>query len=365
MINVLTVPSDELQLEGGFFVLSIPQASIMQGPEQTIGIIVAVFIVVLTIIAKIWQRKQTTTLLLGPNDIVRLAGLSSAAQTSLNGKQGAIVGYDAGKQHYLVAVEERGTPVASKRANLELVKRAFTARKNSLQIHVLIPCHIESQRRLVTFMRCAKSLAMQTETGFSVFVGLSGPEEFRTQCTSFLCLVASKCPRIQWHVLDENVEKRSQFEHLRHLLPVSEKEASTAWLMFLDSDDMCHPTRIQIFKEIAQDTDRPDPNGPFSVPCKLLLDDSVTSKEGELEQLFEHGRDFDKWKSNPGLRGKVRVATADSAHELDADEFFDFCVPSATLRVAFRPSCECVCDATCGPDMACALLPGVHGAYAC
>jgi hypothetical protein len=50
--------------------------------------------------------------------------------------------------------------------------------------------------------------------------------------------------------------------------------------MFLDND-MFHPQRVKIFKDTIQDPDRP--GGPFKVPCKLLLDETINLDEGQME----------------------------------------------------------------------------------
>ena len=42
-------------------------------------------------------------------------------------------------------------------------------------MHVLVPCHINDERRLAQFLQCAKSLAYQ-DSACRVFVGISGEE---------------------------------------------------------------------------------------------------------------------------------------------------------------------------------------------
>ena len=261
-------------------------------------------------------------------DRVRLAGLTAL---ELNGKTGHVVMFHSDKGRYEVSVEGCPGTKAIKRANLELLGAGAPGAAKPPRVHVLIPCHIESDRRLVTCIRCVRSVGSQHPPGgFSVFVGLSGPEEYRAQGTDFLALLAVQTPHIRWNLLDDGVENRAQFEHLRHLLALSDQESESAWLMFLDNDDMFHPQRVNLFKDIIEDPDRPP--GPFSVPCKLLLDESVRHDEGTMERLIAHEADFDKWKRDGALRNKLSVASADNVGALDAEEFFDFCVPASVLR---------------------------------
>jgi hypothetical protein len=69
---------------------------------------------------------------------------------------------------------------------------------------------------------CARSVASQTVSGFSVFVGLSGPEEFRTRAATYLAQIACECPHLRWNLLDNSKESQAQFELLRHLLVLSD-----------------------------------------------------------------------------------------------------------------------------------------------
>jgi hypothetical protein len=263
-------------------------------------------------------------------DRVRLTGLTAA---ELNGKIGRVVTFHPEKGRYEVSVEGCQGTKAIKRPNLELLGSQGAAKPP--RVHVLIPCHIESDRRMITFMRCVRSVASQYQDrhvpgGFSVFVGLSGPEEYRAKSTDFLAQLAVKSPQTHWNLLDDRVENRAQFEHLRHLLALSDQESASAWLMFVDNDDMFHPHRVHVFKQVIQDPDKPP--GPFSIPCKLLLDDRVKPDEGTMERLIAGDDDFDKWKRDGALRSKLSVASADNVEELDAEEFFDYCVPASVLR---------------------------------
>jgi hypothetical protein len=68
------------------------------------------------------------------------------------------------------------------------------------------------------------------------------------------------------------------------------------------------------------------------LPCKLLLNENINPDEGRLERLIEHPHDFDKWKNDEDLRGKVTLATNENSRKLDADEFFDYAMPTIVLR---------------------------------
>lgn len=243
-----------------------------------------------------------------------------------------MVAYHMETQRYEIEVDGEPGTKAIKRCNLELLPPSPQS-SASPRVHILVPCHVASFRRLALFIRCARSVASQTVGGFSVFVGLSGPDEFRSRATAALTVLASKCPNSRWILQDDAVEARAQFQHLRHLLALSDQESAEsaeAWLMFLDNDDMFHPRRVETFQAIILDPDRPP--GPFSVPCKLLLDDTVGVDEGTMDKLISSGQDFDKWRSDEALSRKLTVAGAENVEALDAEEYFDFCVPASVLR---------------------------------
>lgn len=128
-------------------------------------------------------RMGRTKALLAPGDRVRLAGLTAAG---LNGKLGTMVAYHRDKQRYEIEVDGAPGSKAIKECNLEMLPPSPQGSATP-RVHILVPCHIASPRRLVTFMRCAKSVAHQTVGGFCVFVGLSGP-----RCKE--CLESSICP---------------------------------------------------------------------------------------------------------------------------------------------------------------------------
>ena len=142
--------------------------------------------------------------------------------------------------------------------------------QSGASIHVFIPCHVDSQVRMVKFMRCVKSVFSQLEQHFAVLVGLSGSAEFRENCLNVLRLLAAKRPDVRCFVTNGH-EARYQFEHLRDLLDISEAICGNAWLMFLNNDDLFHPRRIEAFKEFVDHPERSAQfgNTPFSVPCKV------------------------------------------------------------------------------------------------
>ena len=126
------------------------------------------------------------------------------------------------------------------------------------KFHVLIPCHVESQRRLLLFIRCLRSVSLQVchnlSSGYDVFISVSGPAEYRENALNFLAKIKSTSMstepgKIAWHVYDTKKHALPQMEHLRNLVEKSERKDSDASLLFLDNDDMFHPMRLMAFQE--------------------------------------------------------------------------------------------------------------------
>eukprot|EP00977_Amphora_coffeiformis_P018868 scaffold6764_cov169-Amphora_coffeaeformis.AAC.6 len=205
-------------------------------------------------------------------------------------------------------------------------------------LHVLIPCHVSSDRRVATFLRCAKSIMNQLNApDFVVFVGLSGPKCYRNIVRKALAHVSKNSrPTITWYLQDAQVEVRPQMEHLRHLLECSRRINPRALLAFVDNDDMCHPTRFATMYNLYQCARIPT-NGVLSVPCKLLLDYNMTPEEGEYEKYVDpqNPYSFNHWKKFPKLQRKVELARNSRAYDMDAEEYFDYLVPSAVLHKFF------------------------------
>ena len=253
-------------------------------------------------------------------------------------------------------------------------------------LHVLVPCHVASERRIQTFQKCAQSLVAQCNndgrntpnTDFSVFCGLSGPEDYRNQAFRILSTLAMTS-KIRWYLQDENVEAKPQMEHLRSLLVgASQPIHPKALLAFVDNDDLCHPLRFRVMLD-AYENFRIDPendNDRFRVelgadgnyrkvnlgskngnknalssldsrytlgmPCKLLLHPSLALLEGggiRMKDLVDskNPRDFTYWKKNVfnNIR-KIQYASIANAEDMDAEEYFDFIVPSKVLQKFFE-----------------------------
>ena len=70
---------------------------------------------------------------------------------------------------------------------------------------------------------------------------------------------------------------------------------------------------------------------------QLLLDENLAPDEGTMDRLISNVQDFDRWKADRGLRGKIRlVSDVDDLSALDADEHFDYCTPTPVLRRFFE-----------------------------
>lgn len=162
---------------------------------------------------------------------------------------------------YSVSVKGETTSLAIRLTNLTVV--VDDSSKIS-SLHVLVPCHIDHDRRTVCFMRCAESRVHQVTDDYSVFVGLSGPNNFRKEATNFLCSLVTQQNR-HIYLQDDGVESRPQMEHLRCLLHGGSMIVnSKALLSFVDNDDMCHPYRFHMMMEAYKSIQSPssNPNDP-------------------------------------------------------------------------------------------------------
>ena len=148
---------------------------------------------------------------------------------------------------------------------------------------MLIPCHVESPRRLLLFIRCLKSVSLQvchnSISEYDVFISVSGPAEYRENALNFVAKIKSTSMstepgKIAWHVYDTKKHALPQMEHLRNLVEKSERKDSDASLLFLDNDDMFHPMRLMAFQEALDNLMLP-PETPLPLSCKLLLNENM------------------------------------------------------------------------------------------
>jgi hypothetical protein len=272
------------------------------------------------------------------------------------GKVGKVVSLrpNSGVLSYEVHIESdaAGSSTVLQGSNLSVL---LPENEEPASLHMLIPCHVETERRLLTFMRAAKSVDFQlTHSPYSIFVGISGPEKFRKEAAKSVATLAFKPnSRCRWYLQDDQVTNRPQMEHLRTLLlegsiPTNPK----ALLTFLDNDDMCHPLRIRMLQD-AYGSIPTTVSGPFTLalPCKLVLDPSFTASEGALENFVSpsNPRDFLHWRRQTFSRNKVKFASNEDVEELDCEEYFDFIVPTSVLKqffdltppkVAAHPFCD-------------------------
>ena len=224
--------------------------------------------------------SSSTKILPRKGDRVLIDGLKGAAK-EYNGKFGAVtVLISAKDQNYGIKLPDRSIEIAVRLSNLTVCC------ENKSPLHVLIPCHINTDRRFVTFQRTIESViyqcdaALKNNTKFSVFIGLSGSKSYRTMAFAYLAKTAL-VHNSRWYLQDDEIDARPQMEHLRSLLihgsiPVN----SQALLTFLDNDDMCHPLRFH-FMMAAYTKLRFGSSESYTlaIPCKLLLDPSITPSE--------------------------------------------------------------------------------------
>lgn len=128
-------------------------------------------------------------------------------------------------------------------------------------------------------------------------------------------------------------------EHLRVLLSASLELNDKALLSFVDNDDMCHPVRffslLQGYRQFRAQSG--DEDAAISIPSKLLLDTSMTLAEGNYEKFVDMKNltDYTHWRKHPPTARKVTMVNEDTAEDLDAEEYFDYLVPSAILKKFF------------------------------
>lgn len=276
--------------------------------------------------------------LLARGDQVRVENLSSEAQQELNGLEARVVKYHAEKDRYEVRIYDEMLTQFLKAANLA-PPPPFAGEAGSTTMHVLMTCHLDSPRRVLLFRRCAQSVSFQQRLPemLNVFVSLSGPLRGGNGSCSMiesLRALADQNPAIRWHVLDDGHEKRSQFEHLDDLLKASMELCSSAWLMFLDNDVMCHPWRVPVFHDVLRQQVAAGKGAvPFSIPCKLLLK-NMTGDDGRLDQLICGYDNFDAWKQDPVLASQITEMSV--ARVQDCNKFFDYCVPTSVFNDFMR-----------------------------
>lgn len=290
------------------------------------------------------NMKLSAKLLPGAGDEVVVAGLRSA--TEYNGRTGTVVSHDVRSGRYGVRLAGRDgdNPLGVKLANVSRVSSsssgaAAEAVAGESRLHVLVPCHVGTQRRLVTFMRAAKSVSVQVLKEFSVFIGISGPEGHREKAANVVATLAYRHSGggIRWYLQNCEMESRPQMEHLRHLHGDSLLVNPRALITFLDNDDMCHPQRFYQLLSAYRGANFPE-GATLSIPCKLLLGDDISPEEGEFEKFVnvQDLTDFDQWKRFPELKRKVKFAPNSRVNEMDAEEYFDFIVPSDVMERFFH-----------------------------
>jgi hypothetical protein len=270
-------------------------------------------------------------------DTVLIDKLVSAK--NLNGRNGTVKRFHHDQGRYEIEIAGEIETKGIKLANLSVIgKRKRGNKRQYHKTHVLIPCHAEHPRRILTFLRCITSVAKQQyPDDFDVFIGLSGSDEFRAEALRAISLISSNCSHSHWHADDTGLPQRSQMEHFRYLLDnLSVRFDPRAMLMFLDSDDMFHPLRLQTFHQAKIDMQIPD-DVPLPLPCKLLLSsEAVDPNLGRMEDLISGPTDFFKWQKSFSLRHSIQVVPTSLCDAMDCNEYFDYMIPTPILQKFFR-----------------------------
>jgi hypothetical protein len=273
-----------------------------------------------------------------PGDTVHLQGLASAGH--LNGETGTVVRFLQAKMRYQIRVTstENKETLSIKVENLVVIETQEPPQKNYdglPAMHVLIPCHVDTEDRIFQLVQCMKSVSLQTDTNACAMVGVSSPHMgLRSIIHGLLCSLNAKRPGIRWYVLVHE-QRRSQFEHFRDLLAnISDPIDKDAWLMFLDDDDMFHPKRVELFRREAatkflRDCDRL----VFNCGDKLLLDsDTIGENPVQLDEFVLDKGSSEPWKGSDELSVVTELVNGDDVERWDVGEYFDFCMHASILR---------------------------------
>lgn len=206
-------------------------------------------------------------------DHVIVQNLTSETGAAFNGKEGTIVRYVAAQGRYEVKIPDHEKSLSVKVGNLRVCEVGSKLRWiPGVHLHLLIPCHVETDIRLQRFEQCAKSVAMQSDKNIDVLLGISSPhQEMLDRILEIVVSHNADKPGVRWHAIfnngpskeeeDEGKESNSstkafcktQFQHFQTLMEVSDEilSADNKWFMFLDKDDMFHPSRVNAFRERA------------------------------------------------------------------------------------------------------------------
>ena len=124
----------------------------------------------------------------------------------LDGKIGTVKNFFLDKgSRYEIQMRRTNT---SKNGNKELIRAsnllveedvfnrdssALKGEDNEAVVHIIIPCHVYSEKIAVLFLRCIQSVAdQQANSEFRVFIGLSGPQKHRDSCLNIISTISSQ-----------------------------------------------------------------------------------------------------------------------------------------------------------------------------
>lgn len=203
--------------------------------------------------------------------------------------------------------------------------------------HLLLPCHVDSERRCAQFRQCVRSLSNQVGR-CRIFVHVSGPPQFRDNALDTLrmaavCVGGKGGRHHQWIVSEDetggfdnnnSMNEAQQYQRWESLLSASMDIQPNAWLMFLENCDMYHPLRVQFFHEnIKNMREHFRDEKVFSTGGKILVRKLGTEDALPVE-LFLNGDD--------SLRDVAEIASTPEGGRGDTLEYFDYCVQSYFFR---------------------------------
>jgi len=264
---------------------------------------------------------------------------------------GRVVLYHQRRQRYEIQYSNSRQSCFLTRLEFELEQSALSSYSEQQQqqqhdtvLHLLVASHLQKERDLTLLLRGVQSLLQQTDPNFCVFLSISG-SSLLEPATDVLQALLSQQQAGEWFLVpaqqqeDSNYspdDTNTSFQHLKQLHTISRQVNSKAWILFLKQTDLYHPKRVEAFQKVLQDPMTED-RMPFALSKKLLVGELKSTGEGQLRDFIHSNADFSKWKTVPTLNRNVTLS-----QESDANEFFDYCVPSFTLTRFFKVTPFCI-----------------------
>jgi hypothetical protein len=289
---------------------------------------------------------EEEVLVLYPGDKVFLHSLKS--MSDLNEKTGKVLKYHVDRNRYEISITGRKKTLAVKPSNLSFEGTLPRGEDGSVDeinslpvaarvpIHVLVPCNVISQREALRFIQTFKSFLYQTASCF-IFIGLSGTDEWTKNIVELVHSLGSSNKRLSLFLVKAEASTAAaattttttstvpRFTCLQALLLHSMRVNPEAYLLFAESEDMFHNTRVEMFQGfIASKPGRM----AYCLPEKLVIDEEESN--GEVVSINTLLR------SDGTLPKNIKIAQLKTYQAMDANEYFDWCVSSEYMHTFFE-----------------------------